>query len=170
MFQLDSKSMLRIMSPKMMAKAFKAFDRHTVVVVSAAWTAALFMVLMSLYSLWLISTAKKDVAAAEATEPSLPLVVNQVLTKTEADPLIDRLQKRFPELSFSLGGDQSFVVSAADGSRYRSWLTALSYIDTISPQYRWSIRDFCVGSKCGSNEPLMKAILVAEKISFSAAN
>ncbi|MDD3289028.1 MAG: hypothetical protein PHX43_08555 [Alphaproteobacteria bacterium] len=168
MINFNLNNMLKLLAPKLLIKAFRAFDRATMVVVATCWSAALITMLFALYSLWMVGTAKSQVAAAVATEPSLPKMVTRQLSKGEADPLMDRLQKRFVELGFSMSGEQAFVITGVDGSRFRSWLTALSYIDTISPQYRWSIKEFCVGMKCSNSDLPMRAVLTAEKISFSA--
>jgi hypothetical protein len=153
-------------SVSVMQRAIAAFDRATMVVVLACWSGAILVMLFALYTLNLSVTAKRETIEAAAHEPSLPKMVNKPPTMAELNPLVDRLKQRYPELTFSLAGDTSLTISSNEGARFRTWLTVLSYIDTISPQYRWSMREFCVGVKCGSSS-LMRAIVTAEKISFA---
>lgn len=151
------------------ARAMEAFDRNTALVAAMAWGAALVLLLGAFYTLHLSVAAKSEVAKAETGEPVLPKVVRKPPTATEMTPLLQRLQKRFPEIGFKLSSsDQSLNVTSNDPNRFRQWLTVLSYIDTMSPQYRWSIREMCVGGKC-SGSAAMQATLVPEKITFEAA-
>lgn len=165
-YQLSSYA--KMMSPGLVARALQTFDKGTIVIVSVSWGAALVIVLFALYTLNASVAAKRQMIDAAAGEPSLPRMSTRAPEVKEIKPLVDRLQKRFPDINFSLGTDRSLTVSATDGSRFRIWLTVLSYIDTISPQYRWQMKDFCVGVQCANSVP-MRAILTAQKISFSTA-
>ncbi len=160
------KNIGKAFAPRIINKVIQTFDRAMIMVVGTAWAVALLMILFALYTINLTVAAKKEFVTAAAGEPSLPNVVSAPPGAAETQPLVDRLQKRFPEIGFVLTGGQSLTVTAVDPSKFRLWLTVLSYIDTISPQYRWSIQDLCVGSKCGGNVP-MRAVVVAEKITFS---
>ena len=71
-----------------------------------------------------------------------------------------------PEINISLNNDQTVTISADSGNKFREWLTAISYIDVMSPQYRWTIKEFCAGKCIGG--VLMHAILIGEKVSFEA--
>ncbi|MDD3183233.1 MAG: hypothetical protein PHD48_10590 [Alphaproteobacteria bacterium] len=157
----------RAFVPRMVNRAVHTFDKATIVIVSSCWGGAILIMLFALYTINMSIVAKRQVIEAAAAEPSLPQLVSRPPELSELKPIVDRLQKRFPEISFSLGNDRALTVSAQQGAKFRTWLTVLSYIDTISPQYRWQIREFCVGGKCSSSIP-MKAVLVAQKISFSS--
>jgi hypothetical protein len=163
--RLDVRSIGKAFAARIVSKAVQAFDKATMVVVVTCWSGAILVMLFALYTLSLSVTAKREAIEASAEEPSLPQMVNKAPTKAELDPLVERLQRRFSDISFALSSDMSLAVSASDGSRFRTWLTVLSYIDTISPQYRWTMREFCVGQKCGSST-LMRAVVTAEKITF----
>lgn len=156
----------KMFSPRLMARALQTFDKATMVIVSACWGGTILLMLFALYTLNLSVTAKRNAIEAAAAEPSLPRIVTRPPEQKEIKPIVERLQKRFPDIGFTLNNDQTLQVTALDGSRFRTWLTVLSYIDTVSPQYRWSIKEFCVGAQCGATTP-MKAILGAEKITFS---
>jgi hypothetical protein len=100
-----------------------------------------------------------------AAEPSLPQIVRTGVDARYLQILVDRLQHRYPELSITVQSGEAIGVVATDGNKFHQWLTALSYIDTISPEYHWSIQQLCVG-KCGGE--IMRATLMGEKISFDA--
>ena len=80
--------------------------------------------------------------------------------------MVDRLKHRFPDLIIGIQNDQSIKINSGDGSQFRQWLTALSYIETIAPEYNWSLESLCVG-KCAKGD-VMNAALKAEKVTFSA--
>ena len=162
----DLSSFSRAFAPRVMQKAIQAFDTATVVIVGSCWGGAIVIMLFALYTLNMSVTAKRQVIEAAAAEPALPRMVTRPPELSELKPITERLQKRFPEIGFTLGTDKSLAVTAQQGPKFRTWLTVLSYIDTISPQYRWQIKEFCVGGQCSASVP-MKAVLIAQKISFA---
>lgn len=163
---LDAQLILRSFSPRIAAKALQTFDRATTVVVSACWGAAILMMAFAIYTTMLSVSAKRASDTALVTEPSLPKIVRKNIEGRSAQVMVERLQRRYPDVIFSLSNNQSITITAVDGGKFRQWLTALSYIDTISPEYHWSISAFCVG-KCPGNE-IMRAVLTGERISFEA--
>jgi len=163
---IDSKIILKAISPKMIGRAIRTFDRATVVVVGVCWGAALVMMAFALYAVSLSASTRHAADALAASEPSLPKIVHKAIEEREAKALADQLQRRYPTINIGIGNDQLITITASDGNKFREWLNVLSYIDTISPQYRWSLRELCVGKCIGS--ALMRAALVGEKISFEA--
>ncbi len=159
----------KVLNPALINRALRTFDKATMVVVSATWGGAVLLMLFALYTVNLSVSAKKQVVEAAAREPSLPKIVTRKPESSEMNPLLERLQKRFPEITFNLSNDLSLTVSAVDGARFRTWLTVLSYIDTISPQFRWEMKEFCVGVQCKASVP-MRAILAPKKITFTTAS
>jgi hypothetical protein len=164
---VDTSSVSRAFAPHIMQRAIQAFDNATMVIVGSCWGGAIVIMLFALYTLNMSVSAKRQVIEAAATEPALPRIVTRPPELSELKPIAERLQKRFPDIGFSLNNDKSLTVTAQQGPKFRTWLTVLSYIDTISPQYRWQIKEFCVGAQCSSSIP-MKAVLLAQKISFAA--
>lgn len=167
--KIDRTLLKKVFDPHFIARAARAFDRGTVVIVSVTWGSAILFMLFALYALSLSTTARQQVVAAAATEPGVPQMQARQPEAREMQPIIDRLKRRFPSISFILGTDKNLSVTASDGGQFRLWLTVLSYIDTISPQYRWKIKDFCVGLRCNGSVP-MRAVLTPERISFTAPN
>ncbi len=165
--KLDLQSIGKSFAPSLMGRAVRAFDSATMVVVSVCWGGAILVLLFTIYTINLTMTAKRESLEAAAKEPNLPKIVNKKPVKDELKPFLTRLQRLFPEISFVLGRDQTLIVMTSDAGNFRLWLTVLSYIDTMSPQYRWGMKEFCVGMACDKGIP-MKAVLTAEKISFSA--
>ncbi len=163
---LNSFFPLKSLSPKMVVKAVQAFDRAMTVVVGVCWGAAILMVVFAIYTLTLSVSARRVSDTALTAEPTLPKIVRKVVSAHETQAMIERLQTHYPDIRFALEGEQNLVVSAIDGSRFHEWLAALSYVDTIAPEFHWSLHDLCVG-QCNANE-IMHASLVGENISFEA--
>jgi hypothetical protein len=159
----DTKTLLKAMAPKVMTKALQTFDRSTTVVVGTCWAAAILMIGFTLYTLHLSVATKRAAESVLVAEPNLPRIVHKQIEPREAQVLVDRLQRLYPDISFAFRNNLLAVV-ATDGSKFRQWLMALGYIDTISPQFHWGIQEFCVGN-CVGHE-LMKVVLSGEKISF----
>lgn len=164
--KIDMQSIGKAFTAKVMDRAVKAFDRATMVVVASCWAGAIAVMALALYTVSLSVKAKQESIAAASIEPGLPKVVSKPLETAEIQPIVDRLQKRFPEITFTATKDKTVSVTASDVNYFRLWLTVLSYIDTVTPQYRWTLKEFCVGIKCDKNTP-MKAVLGAEKVTFA---
>lgn len=162
--KFDFKPVVKSLSPKFVARAVHTFDRATTIVVGACWGAALVMMAFALYAVILSASTRRAAETAAAAEPVLPRIVRKSIDAHDAQPLVDRLQHRFPGITFSLANDQAMIVSTSDGSKFREWVTVLGYIDTISPKFRWTMKEFCVG-KCGTGS-LMHAVLVGERVTF----
>ncbi len=162
----DMRDIGKAFGAKVMERALQAFDRATMVVVISCWVGAISVMAFALYTVTLSTKAKQEALVAAATEPGLPKVTSTALESAELQPIVDRLQKRFPEISFSTSRERTLTVTANDVNSFRLWLTVLSYIDTVTPQYRWTIKEFCVGSRCEKNTP-MRAVLGAEKVTFA---
>ena len=163
---LDPKLFIKILSPKVAAKAVQSFDRATTVVVGACWGAAILMMAFAVYTTMISVSTKRQAENAEIAEPILPKIVRKGIEPRVAQGLVDRLKRLYPDLTFALANNQVLTVTAIDGSKFRQWLTALSYIDAISPQYHWTMTQFCVG-KCTGNE-IMRANLTGEQIALEA--
>lgn len=160
---IDSRAFLKALSPQMMVRTIQTFDRATTIIVSACWAAAILMMAGAIYTLSLSVSTRREAEVAQAVEPNLPKIVHTNMDAKMAQAVVDRMQRRFPDITFAPRA-ANIMVSATDGAKFRSWLTALSYIDTVSPEFRWSIQEFCVG-KCTGNE-LMKTTLAGERVTF----
>jgi hypothetical protein len=166
--QFDQNLLLKVVSPKIAKKAIQTFDRATTVVVGACWAAAVLMMAFALYTVSLAVSSKHASEAALIAEPKLPKIKRTNIDAQSLQAMVDRLKRRFPDITFTIQNNQALKVSTLDGSKFRQWLTVVSYIDTISPGLNWSIQDLCVG-KCTSNE-LMRTVLIGERISFESAS
>ncbi len=163
----DLMALGKAFAPRYISKAIDTFDKASMVIVSVCWGGAIFIMIFAMYTVHLAVEAKRDTVEAKAMQPSLPIMRKKSPKITEMEPIVERLQRRFPNITFDLRRDLSLNISTSDGSMFRNWLTILSYVDTISPEYRWEIREFCVGMRCPSAVP-MRAILIAKKITFKA--
>ena len=162
---LDRRLIMRAISPKLATKAIQTFDKATILVVSVCWAAALVMTSFAIYTIIASSSARRAAESAQVMEPILPKINRAAIEPRAAQQLLDRLKHRYPEVTFSTTNDQQLKVSSADGSKFREWLTAVTYVDIMSPDFHWTVQDFCVG-KCKGD--IMSATLKAEKISFAA--
>lgn len=157
--------LLKSLTPKLMAKALQTFDRATMIVVGSCWAAAVLMMIFAVYTLRLSSIAHRDAATALAVEPSIPVINRNPIEKNAAQVILDRLKHRYPDLSFAMANGQSIRITSVDGSKFRQWLMALSYIEVIAPDYQWLLTEYCVG-KCKNN--LMNATIQADRVTFTA--
>lgn len=162
---MDSKLTFKLLSPRMMSKAMQTFDRATTVVVSACWGATAFIMAAAVYTLILSVSARHSADDALVAEPNLPKIIHKPMDIKSAQKVFDRMQHRFPDITFTVHG-QDIVVASGDGGKFRQWLTALSYMDTISPEFHWSFQEFCVG-RC-TNMELMHAAVAGDRVSFEA--
>ena len=79
--------------------------------------------------------------------------------------IVDALQRQFPDIKIDLkpGQGQALTIKSDEGAKFHQWITALSYVDTMAPQFRWTLREFCTGA-CGNGQGLMVAVLSGQKI------
>jgi len=156
---------LKIFSPRIVMKAMVSLDKSTAVIISACWLAALVTLILAVFAIHGAVSTKKEAADALAIEPVLPKADTSAISVREVQSIMDRLQHQFPEIKFEPGANESIVVKSSDGSKFHQWVSALTYIDTMAPQYRWTLPEFCVGS-CSSQD-LMRAVVQGQRVVFS---
>jgi hypothetical protein len=161
---IGNRALLKIFSPRILSMVIQAFDRATLIVLGVCWSAFLVMMVFAIYTLKQSNAAKHDSETALVAEPDLPKMDKQGVDGRIAQTIVERLQHLYPDIQFSINGS-AIVVSAIDATKFHQWLTSLSYIDTVYPEYRWTITETCIG-KC-AHGPVMQATLVGEKASFS---
>ena len=162
---VGAKLMLKVFSPRIIAKAVVTFDKSTAVIISACWVAAFVTLILAVIAVHGAVSAKRDAVDARTAEPVLPLAATTAMSPREVQTILDRLQHQFPDIKMDVGPNQSLVVRCADGTKFHQWMTALGYIDTMAPQFRWTMSEFCVGTCTG--QELMKATLEGHKVVFS---
>jgi hypothetical protein len=160
---LDSRLVLKVVSPRIIAKALSTLDRSTAVVVSICWCAAFIVLIFAVYTVHATVAAKKLAADAALAEPVLPLSSTSAISPHESQMLLDRLQHQFPDIKIEQEGPRT-VIRTSDGAKFHQWITAITYIDAMEPQYRWTVSEFCVGH-CGQD--LMKAVVTGQRVTFS---
>ncbi len=166
MIHLDPKRIVRFLSPRVVARALNALDRSTAIVISASWTAAMVMVILAVFAVRGAVYSQREAADASAIEPDLPIVTNTPISQQEMQSIVERLERQFPDIRFDARQKQTLVVKTDDGLKFHQWITALSYIDTMAPQFRWTMREFCTGI-CGSGQGIMSAVLTGQKVVLS---
>jgi hypothetical protein len=155
---------LKSLKPAIMAKAIKTFDRHAMLMISVSWAVTIVVMFFALYTINLSVSAKKEAEAAIATEPILPKIIRGGVGGKELQTMIDRLQRRYPEIRVTWQNNV-LSIAGANGGVYHQWLTAIGQVDTLYPQYHWRIQGMCVGKICTGND-IMVIDLVGEKIAF----
>jgi hypothetical protein len=160
----DSRSILKALSPRIGAKALALLDKSTAVVVSTCWLAALVTLILAVIAVHNAVAAKHESAEALVAEPVLPVATTTPITQRDSQQILERLQHQFPDIKFEIETNQAITIKSDDGAKFHQWVTAISYIDTMAPQIRWTLRDFCVGH-CSSN--LMKAVVIGQKVVFT---
>jgi hypothetical protein len=166
--RLDTKPFIRALSPRLVSKALNTLDRSTAVVIGVCWSAALVMMVLAFFAVHGAMSSRREAAEALAVEPSLPVISSVAMTKNEVQSIADRLQRQFPDIKFEAKSGQLLSIKSDDGLKFHQWITALSYIDTMAPQFRWTLKEFCTGT-CGSGQGLMNALLSGQKMMISPA-
>jgi hypothetical protein len=162
---IDTRFLFKFFSPRLVAKAVATLDKSTAIVVGVCWIAALVTLGAALYAVHGAVSAKRDADAALVAEPVLPAAQTTPLNDAEIATTLDRLKRQFPDLKFEAGANQSIIVKSNDGGRFHEWITALGYVDSMSPQFHWMLNDFCVGKCPGSD--LMKATVAGERVTYT---
>lgn len=148
-------------------KAMAAFDRVILVMVSVAWAAALAFSGLALYTSHLASKAKAQVEEAVAAKPALPVIQKKSLDRSGLEVYATKLSKRYNGINFSASQDSTLTVSAPDPDNFSNWLNSLGYLDTLTPDVTWEIKDICVGGECSAGG-MMRITLQASRVTFAA--
>lgn len=161
--KLNTTLLAKVFSPAMMFKIIRGFDRATLLIVSLCWAATIVVMMLALFTANRSAQARKDAEAATALEPSLPKIKRAPVGGKDLGIMIDRLQRRYPEVTI-VWNNNALGIAGASGAVYHQWLMAIGQVDTLYPQFRWKIQGFCVGKSCGQN--LMNVELVGESVAF----
>ncbi|MDD3370820.1 MAG: hypothetical protein PHE27_03220 [Alphaproteobacteria bacterium] len=164
----DAKIPFRVFSPSRIARAVSAFDKSTTMIVGTCWLAALVMMILAIVSVHAAVDYKKEAATASSVNPVLPTIKKVSIPPHELQKVVERLQKQFPDIKIDLRAPSGINVRTNDGNQFHQWITALNYVDTMAPEYRWTLKDFCTGS-C-SNGFLMSAGVYGQKTIIAMPN
>ncbi|MFA4995165.1 MAG: hypothetical protein WC521_07685 [Bdellovibrionales bacterium] len=161
-----AKLFIRVLSPRMVSKAVNSLDRSTAIVISICWSAALVTMILAVFAVHGAVSSRREATEVMSVEPVLPVISSVPMTPRELQSIADRLQRQFPDIKFEARLGQVLAVKTDDGLKFHQWITALSYIDTMAPQFRWTLKEFCTGN-CGSGQGIMNAILSGQKMLLS---
>jgi len=162
---LDTSTLMKFFSPRVVAKVLASLDKSMALVVGACWAAASVMLILAVLAVHGAVSSKREAGAAIVAEPVLPKISSTPMNPREIQVLLDRLQRQFPDVKITVQQNQQVSISCSEGNKFHQWVSALSYIDTMASQYKWEIKEFCVGA-CGTNN-LMKAVVAGQKTVFS---
>ncbi len=161
-----SNSIVPHLSAGLMTRAMKTFDRASAFIVLTVWGAALAFSALAYVGVEQTIKARQNLAEAEAALPVLPTIAQDPVPAPTLQQLADRLKKRLGEKVTLTPTGSQLRISATLPESYNAWLSAISYVDTISADTQWSIKQFCVGLEC--KDGLMNVTLDAQKVSFTA--
>ncbi len=154
-----------LLSADLLAKTMRSLDRTAMAMLIVSWSAAILMMGVALYTVSTAHHAKVEAETAAALEPLVPTINRATLSRKDLDGFVARLRVRYKTVEISATPDNALVISGTDSAHFLDWLSALSYLDTVAPQVRWTIRDLCVGNECGGSS-LMRAAIIAERVTF----
>lgn len=156
--------LVKVLSPRLIVKAMATIDKATATVVLSCWCAALLVFGFTVAAVHQAVSAKREAVDAAVAEPVLPVETTSVLNARDGEMILERLQHQFPDIKIEVDNSQAITIKATEGAKFHQWVSAISYIDTMEPQFRWSLFEFCVGH-CGSD--IMKAVITGKKVVFS---
>jgi hypothetical protein len=147
-----------------MSKALRTFDRLTLAILLISWTTTLVVMGLALYTSKQAAAAHTASETALVAEPVLPQVVPSGVGGKELQTMLDRMQRHFPDLGI-VWQNNVLQVNGKDASRFHLWMIAIGQIDTLYPQFHWSVQGMCVGKLCPGDN-LMSIGLVGQKFAF----
>lgn len=162
---MQAASFRSLFSAEHLVKAMRTLDRTAVVMISVTWVCALIIMGIALYTVNANRHAALQVEESAAIEPIVPTVHRALLPRAQLEQYAGRLRNQFSKVNFNAMSDNSLEVISADAGAFRDWMLALSYLDTIAPQVRWTVRELCVGNECGTGA-VMRAYVIGEKATF----
>lgn len=145
-------------------KALMTFDKASGLIVALIWGAAIAFMGLAYVSVEQVLNGRLETAKAEAAVPAIPTIQQEALGGTIVTDLAARLGKQYGvKLNFAASGaDLRISTSAAEA--YNTWVSAITYLDTISGDTTWGIKELCIGVEC--RDGLMTITLTGKKVSF----
>lgn len=156
----------RYLSSTIFEKAVQTIDKSALVIVGVSWLVAFAALGMAFLSVREAAALKVKVETAKALEPALPKISRALLNKDQYQPMIDRLKKQFPTISFDITAKPSLRIYTNKSEEFMNWINAVSYTDSMVSAVRWTLTSMCVGAEC-PGEFVMSAELVAEMITIT---
>jgi hypothetical protein len=158
----------RYFSGSVFEKAMVSLDKITLWIVCVTWVVALAAMGGAYMAVKTAGGLKIQAEAARAQEPPVPVISRLPLNKEQYIPLVDRVKKQFPGLTYEITNKPSLRITSINGDMFNGWLNAIGYTDSMVPTIRWNMVMFCAGTEC-PGEGLMQSELVAETINISHA-
>jgi hypothetical protein len=156
----------RYFSGNVFEKAVLTIDKSTLLIIGIAWLVAMVVAGLAFATVKEASQLRLKTEVARALEPVLPKIVRLPLSKEQYEPLLLRLKKQFPTITFEITPKPTLKIHTSNADEFISWLNAVSYTDSMVSTVRWTLASFCVGVECPS-EGLMQAELTAEAINIT---
>jgi hypothetical protein len=154
----------KLFSPRILSRTVMMLDKSTGIVVGTGWLVAVLTLIIAVMGVHSAVAARKLAADALIAEPVLPVATATAIDARETQVIVEKLQRQFPDLKIDSDSTHAITVRTEDGAKFHQWVTALSYIDTMAPQYRWGFKEFCVGH-CTTD--LMRAVISGQKVIFT---
>jgi hypothetical protein len=156
----------RYFSGKVFENALMSIDKVSLWIVSIVWIVAAVAMGMAFITVRGAADIKLKVETARALEPMVPKINRNPLSREQYDPLLQRVKKQYPTLTYEITSRPSLRISSNVGEQFDSWLNAIGYTDSLVPAVRWSLIYFCAGTEC-PGAGIMQADLIAETINIS---
>lgn len=157
-------TLMKALSPKVFGRIMMTFDKMTLLIVSICWAMTALVMMFALYTVHLTVEVKKSVDAALATEPKLPEMRQTGVGGKELTALLESLKQQYPDIKV-IWKNNNLTLSGTSGNQYHQWLLAIGQVDTLYPQFHWSINGLCIGKECG-DQNLMLVTLSGRMISL----
>ena len=153
-----------IFSFSTMLRDLQSLGQNHMTIMAISWGVALIMVCLATYTAHLSVESRQDTNRLQSVPSVLPRLDVEVVDLAKAVTLHHQLVQRYPDIQIAdLEGN--IVISSNDATKFREWVEAIDYMDTLQADWRWSLPEFCVG-QCTGKE-LMYAVVHAEAVSFS---
>lgn len=165
-FDLKVKETPSYFSTAVMEKALTTFDKAAVIIIGVSWLVALVVMGLTYVAVRDAADLKAKAETARGLEPVLPKIVRLPLLRGQYDPILARLKKQFPTLTFDITSTPGLKISSSNPEEYMNWLNAISYMDSMISTVRWTLSTFCVGMEC-PGEAVMQTELTAEAINIT---
>ncbi|MCL2505174.1 MAG: hypothetical protein FWE93_02840 [Alphaproteobacteria bacterium] len=167
---IDITLLKKAFSPKTVLRAVATFDKSMLVIIASCWLCAIVAMGLATFAINGVVEWKSRTDKAILSEPIIPVMKSTPVGTRELADIEDRLRRQFPSISISrtTQGGGMLVIKADKGELYQQWITAISYVDSIAGQYKWELKEFCVGA-CTGGKGLMYAALSGYKVTIEKA-
>lgn len=166
--EFDWRRLQRLTDPQAMKDLDQFLDnlpqragKNALIIAAVMWFIAACSLFLLFHDAKSLKDIQKHLSLAEANRITVPQMTYTPADPVALKPLVEKLRKIYPSLTFELQNGGMIGVKALTTRDFSAWRSAISDLAYGSPGWRVSVKKLCTGRGC-VNEPLQASLVVQD--------